>query len=99
MSSTDTGRHRHTVHVYITLLELILTCNAFGLNSKYYLPIHETNMETHFAPTNGSLFMIHLDKNYLSNSIHKPHTYLRYIAEFYYIGARSPTFQPLQDST
>lgn len=54
--------------------EMIARGNFFEFSSKYYLQMHGTIIETPFAPTYASIFMERLKKNYLSYSMHKPHT-------------------------
>lgn len=53
--------------------------HSFRIRQKYYLRIHGTSMITLGAPTYANIFVEHLETTFLSNSMHRPHTYLGYI--------------------
>lgn len=75
MSNTT---YQYTVHLYITLVELILTYIFSEFKSEYYLQICGISVGTPFAPTYVNIYMGHLEKNHLSYSMHRPFTYFIY---------------------
>lgn len=76
---------QHSIEVYLSLLELVLTYNYFEFAENYYLQIHGTSMGTPFAPTYANIFMGSLETEFLSRCTDKPHTYLRYIDDIFII--------------
>ena len=67
------------------LIRMILTMNNFSFNGHHYLQVHGTAMGTKMAPSFANLFLGFFETNALSNSNHKPHTWLRYIDDIFMI--------------
>ena len=72
------------------LIRMILTMNNFSFNDNHYLQIHGTAMGTKMAPSYANLFLGFFEANALKNAPFQPHTWLRYIDDFFMIWTEGP---------
>ena len=69
----------------LTLLDAVLSLNAFEFNGQIYQQIHGTSMGTPVAPTYSNIFMGWLEQQILDTFTHKPIIYLRYLDDIFII--------------
>ena len=65
------------------LLELILKCNNFTFDRKYFLQINGTAMGTRVAPTYANLFMAHFEEKYIYTHNSGPRKWFRFIDDIW----------------
>lgn len=82
---TDQHKPEISKEVALTLLDLVLTLNAFEFNGKIYQQIHGTSMGTPVAPTYSNIFMGLLEAQILNSFAEKPLIYLRYLDDIFIV--------------
>lgn len=71
----------------LELLTLILTCNYFSFNGKFYLQCRGTVMGANVAPTFANIFVAMLEKDAIYTSVHfnRVLSWMRYIDDIFLI--------------
>ena len=67
------------------LLKLVLTCNNFQFDNKYFLQTGGTAMGTKLAPSFGNIFMGWLEENFVHTYEKQPLMWKRYIDDVFII--------------
>ena len=69
----------------ITLMDFVLKNNNFTFNDEHFLQTQGTAMGTKMAPSYACLFMGDLEERFLDQATFKPHIWIRFIDDIFFI--------------
>ena len=74
-----------TINGIFDLTELVLKCNVFEFNKKYFIQTSGTAIGTKLAPGYANLFLFIFERNMLNQYLTKPCIWLRYADDIFMI--------------